>query len=78
MQGGAALNAQILQACKDLIDDAKMSCTDIVFKEVCLEILAKARQVLTEKQFKSLVDYVAEKMREKASLEMQQELLAVR
>jgi len=77
MQGGAALNAQILQACKDLIDDAKMSCTDIVFKEVCLEILAKARQVLTEKQFKSLVDYVAEKMREKASLEMQQ-LLAVR
>ncbi|MEM0356866.1 MAG: hypothetical protein QXL77_00600 [Candidatus Bathyarchaeia archaeon] len=72
------MNAQILQACKDLIDDAKMSCTDIVFKEVCLEILAKARQVLTEKQFKSLVDYVAEKMREKASLEMQQELLAVR
>ncbi|MEM2523058.1 MAG: hypothetical protein QXW82_07935 [Candidatus Bathyarchaeia archaeon] len=72
------MSAQILQACKDLIDDAKMSCTDIIFKEVCLEILAKARHVLTEKQFKSLVDYAVEKMREKASFEMRQDLLAVR
>jgi len=72
------LNAQILQACKELIDDAKVNCVDIVFKEICLEILARARHVLTEKQFKSLVDYAAEKMREKASFEMRRELLAVR
>ncbi|MEM1566455.1 MAG: hypothetical protein QXG11_06495 [Candidatus Bathyarchaeia archaeon] len=72
------MNAQILQACKELIDDAKVNCVDIVFKEICLEILARARHVLTEKQFKSLVDYAAEKMREKASFEMRRELLAVR
>jgi hypothetical protein len=71
-----ALNAQILQACKDLIDDAKMSCTDIVFKEICLEILAKARNVLTEKQFRHLVDYAAEKMKEKVPFEVRQELVA--
>ncbi|MEM0058715.1 MAG: hypothetical protein QXG58_06035 [Candidatus Bathyarchaeia archaeon] len=72
------MNAQILQACKELIDDARMSCTDIVFKEICLEILAKARNVLTEKQFRHLVDYAAEKMREKVSFEMRQELVASR
>lgn len=78
MQGGAALNTQIFQACKELINDAKMSCTDIVFKEICLEILARARHVLTEKQFKNLVDYAAEKMKEKAPFETRQELIAVR
>jgi len=71
-----ALNAQILQACKELIENAKMSCTDIVFKEICLEILAKARSVLTEKQFRHLVDYAAEKMREKIPFEVRQELVA--
>ncbi|MEM2440251.1 MAG: hypothetical protein QW493_03440 [Candidatus Bathyarchaeia archaeon] len=72
------MNAQILQACRELIDDAKMNCADIVFKEICLEILARARHVLTQKQFKSLVDYAAEKMREKAPFEMRQELIAFR
>jgi len=72
------LNTQVLQACKELIDDAKMNCTDIVFKEICLEILARARHILTEKQFKSLVDYAAEKMKEKVPLETRHELVAVR
>ncbi|MBX5321402.1 MAG: hypothetical protein QHH12_06560 [Candidatus Bathyarchaeota archaeon] len=72
------MNNQILQACKELIDDAKMGCTDLVFKEICLEILAKARQVLTEKQFKHLVDYAAERMKEKVPFELRHELIASR
>jgi hypothetical protein len=68
------LNQQILQACKELIDDAKMGCADLVFKEMCLEILSRARQVLTEKQFKQLVAYATERMKEKVPFEIQQEL----
>ncbi|MDW8024038.1 MAG: hypothetical protein RMJ03_03995 [Nitrososphaerota archaeon] len=68
------MNTQILQACKELIDDAKMNCADIVFKEICLEILARARHILTEKQFRHLVSYAAEKMREKAPFEIRREL----
>ena len=41
------LSEVVLLACKDLIDDAKLGCADMVFKDVCLEILAKARLVLT-------------------------------
>jgi len=70
------LNQQILHACKELIDDAKMSCADLVFKEICLEILSKAHNVLTEKQFKQLVAYATERMEEKIPFELQQELMA--
>jgi hypothetical protein len=76
LQGGIALNSQILQACKELIDDAKMRCTDLVFKEICLDILSRARNILTEKQFKVLAAYAAERMREKVPFEIQQELVA--
>jgi hypothetical protein len=76
LQGEIALNTQILHACKELIDDAKMSCADLVFKEICLEILSKARHVLTERQFRQLVAYAAERMEEKIPFELQQELLA--
>lgn len=78
MRSGVSLNDQILQACKELIDDAKASSTDIVFKEICLEILSKARNVLTEKQFRNLVDYAAEKMKEKTPFEVRQGLVAHR
>jgi hypothetical protein len=78
LQGEIALSEQILQACKELINDAKMGCADLVFKEICLEILSRARSVLTEKQFKQLVDYAAEKMKEKVPFEIQQELIAHR
>ena len=67
---------QILQACKELIDDAKMSCTDLVFKEMCLEILSKARLVLSEKHFKQLVAYTSERIEEKIPFELRQELMA--
>jgi len=78
LQGEIALNTQILQACKELIDDAKMSCADLVFKEMCLEILSKARQILTQGQFKQLVAYASERMEEKIPYEIQQELMAQR
>jgi len=78
LQGGIALSEQVLQACKELIDDAKMGCADLVFKEVCLEILSRARNVLTEKQFKQLVAYAAESIEEKIPSELQQKLMAHR
>jgi hypothetical protein len=74
LQGGIALSQQILQACKELIDDAKMGCADLVFKEVCLEILSRASHVLSQKQFKQLVAFAGERMKEKIPFELQQEL----
>jgi len=76
LQGGIALSEQIFQACKELINDAKMGCADMVFKEICLEILSRARNVLTERQFKQLVAYAAERMKEKIPFELQQKLMA--
>jgi len=58
----------ILATCKELIDDAKVGCTDMVFKDVCVELLAKAKLVLTERQFEEFSDYVAEKLKEKIVL----------
>jgi len=60
------MNEVIFMACKELIDDAKMGCADLVFKEICLEILARARNVLTEDQFRELSQYAAERMKEKS------------
>jgi len=77
MQGGIVLN-EIFQVCKELIDDAKMGCADLVFKEMCLEILSKARLILAEKQFRQLTAYVADRMREKVPFEIQHELMAQR
>jgi hypothetical protein len=74
LQGELPLNEQIFQACKELIDDAKQGCADLVFKEICLEILSRASHVLTERQFKQLAAYASERMKEKASFEFQQEL----
>jgi hypothetical protein len=62
------VTSALFQACKDLIDDAKAGCVDLVFKEVCLEILARAKQVLETKEFKALTDYASERMREKTAL----------
>jgi len=75
LQGEIALNEQILEACKELIDDAKKGCADLVFKEVCLEILSRARHVLTENQFKHLVVYASEKMQERIPFDLQQKLM---
>jgi len=68
------LNEELLQACRELIDDAKIGCTDLVFKEISLEILSRARNVLTERQFRRLVTYTTERMKEKAPFELHPEL----
>lgn len=59
------MNNVLFQACKDLIDDAKAGCADLVFKEICLEILARAKHVLSDKEFKALTTYASERMQEK-------------
>ncbi len=61
------MNEVLLRACKELIDDAKLGCAELVFKDICLEILAKAKQVLTQEQFEELSFYAAERMKEKMS-----------
>ena len=68
------MSEQILKACKELIDDAKVGCADLVFKETCLEVLSRARNILSDKQFKQLVVYATEKMKEKITFEVQPEL----
>lgn len=78
LQGGIAVSQQMLQSCKELIDDAKMGCADLVFKEVCLEILSRASHVLTKAQFKQLVAYASERMKEKIPFELQEQLMARR
>jgi hypothetical protein len=78
LQGEIALSEKIFQACKELIDDAKIGCVDMVFKEVCLEILSRASNVLSERRFKQLVAYAAERMEERIPLELQQKLMATR
>jgi len=58
------LSEVVLLACKELIDDAKLGCAEMVFKDVCLEILAKARLVLSNKQFEELIFFASERLKE--------------
>jgi hypothetical protein len=71
LQGEVCMSEQIFKACKELIDDAKLGCADLVFKDICLEVLSRARNVLSDKQFDQLAVYAAEKMKEKLSFEAQ-------
>jgi hypothetical protein len=66
----------LLNACKELIDDAKMSCADLVFKEICLEILARAKNVLINTEFETLKEYATERIQEKAQIEIGTQLEA--
>jgi len=59
------MNDVLLNACKELIDDAKTTCADLVFKEICLEILARAKNVLTNTEFETLKEYATERIHEK-------------
>ncbi len=58
------LSRVLLSVCKELIDDAKGSCVDIVFKDTCIELLARARQVLSEVEFRELVSYAVERLKD--------------
>jgi len=62
------MDGVIVATCKELIDDAKLGCTDMVFKDLCIELLAKAKLVLTERQFEEFSGYVAGKLKEKIVL----------
>lgn len=55
---------EILSACKDLILDAKISCADLVFKDICLDILSKARLILTADMFEELVEFTTQNLKE--------------
>jgi len=69
------MNEVILSACKELVDDAKIGCVDMVFKDVCVELLAKAKLILTTEQFKEFATYVAERLKETTSLPLNNEKL---
>ena len=56
------MSRTILSVCKELIDDAKRSCVNIVFKDTCIELLAKAHQILSDVEFRELASYASEKM----------------
>ena len=64
----------ILQACKELIDDSKLGCADLVFKEICLEILYRAKHVLEENYFKELINYASERIKEKSYVEINEKI----
>ena len=62
----------ILKACKELIDDAKVGGSNLVFKEVCLDVLSRARHVLSNQQFEELLVYAEERLKERTPLEVAQ------
>ena len=62
--GEGELN-ELFVACKELIEDAEAGCADLVFKDVCLDVLARARLVLTNEEFEELNFFVAEQLKEK-------------
>jgi len=58
---------ELLWACKELIEDAKAGCADLVFKDVCLDVIARARLVLTNDEFEELNFFVAEQLKKKTA-----------
>ena len=58
------MDDQTPKACQELFDEAKLGCADPVFKEACLEILPRARNVLSDEEFKHLLVCAAERMNE--------------
>ena len=56
--------SEVLLACKELIADAKLGCADLVFKDICLDVLAKARLVLNNEHFEELTFFVTENLKD--------------
>lgn len=65
------MSKQILNACKELIEDAKKSCADLVFKEFCLDVLSKAKIVLNDLEFNQLVIFASQLVSGKNLIEYQ-------
>ena len=58
------LSGTLLLACKELVEDAKVECSDLTFKDVCLDILARARLALDSEEFEELSGFVADLMKD--------------
>jgi hypothetical protein len=69
------LTIQILNACKELIEDAKKSCADLVFKEFSLNILSNAYNILNDTEFNRLVVFTSELIADKNVLEFNPRLV---
>ena len=48
-----------------IVVDAKIGSSDLVVKETCLEIFARARHILSDAEFQKLVEYASQLMQEK-------------
>lgn len=59
------MNTQTLKAHVELIDASETGCVDPVFKEACLAILPRAKNVLSDKEFKHIVKYAEKKINER-------------
>jgi len=68
------LSETILKACKELIDDAKLGCADLVFKEICLEILYRAKHVLNNTQFEELLNHASKRIEEKSYIHVNENI----
>ena len=55
--------SEVFLACIELIEEAKAECADLVFMDVCLDVLAKARLALNSEEFEELNFFVAEQKR---------------
>jgi len=66
---------QILKACKELIEDAKKSCADLVFKEFSINVLSNAYNILNDTEFNQLVVFTSELIADKNVLEFQPQLV---
>lgn len=58
----------MLRVCKELINEHKTSSVDIVFKQVCLEILANAKHILNNDEFRELVEYASVQVQEEPAI----------
>ena len=68
------MSTQILRACKELIEDAKKSCADLVFKEFCLDVLSKAGNVLNDTEFNQLIVFASDLIEGKNLIEYQPQI----
>lgn len=68
------MSTQILRACKELIEDAKKSCADLVFKEFCLDVLSKAGAVLNDTEFNQLVVFASDLIEGKNLIDYQPQI----
>jgi len=65
------VNARNPEACIKSKDISEVCSVDSVFKEACLAVLPRARNVLSLEQFNQIIAYASEKLKDKITLEVQ-------